>query len=315
LIEFLYDLFGRSGADQFVWRVDRRRLRILCYHGVCDDAVAGAAWVPSCFVSRSEFETHLQYLRNHTHVLPLVEAVRRLRDGALPQRAVAVTFDDGYANNMQIAYPLLRSYAISATIFLSTAYVESGEFFPFLVRKLIRLSRSGAVIPEYKTNPVDSVIGATRPVWPEIERRLEPKVRETLRPMRPGDLSTFDPKLITFGAHSHTHCIFKNESPERREQEIRVSVRRVADWTGGPTRTFAYPNGERGDFDNRDKSILRAAGIEAAVSGIAGANGSSADPLELRRYPMTLNHIGPRFSAEVSGFRNVVRAAVARMDA
>src|SRR5215469_12392916 len=119
--------------------MDPRRLRILCYHGVCEDRLAHEPWIPGFFVTRSAFEDHVRYLATHARILPLSEAVRRLRDGSLPSRAVSITFDDGYANNMELAYPILQKYSAPATIFLSSAYMESGEIFPFLKVKLIKL--------------------------------------------------------------------------------------------------------------------------------------------------------------------------------
>jgi len=50
-------------------------------------------------------------------------------------RSVAITFDDGHANNLHLAYPMLQKYQLPATIFLSSAYVESGEMYPFLKLK------------------------------------------------------------------------------------------------------------------------------------------------------------------------------------
>ena len=93
----------------------------------------------SLFVTRSAFESQLQYLQQRAVVLPLSKAVEALRNGSLPKRAVSLTFDDGYANNLQLAYPLLRRYGVHATIFVSTACVETGQFHPFLKLRLIRL--------------------------------------------------------------------------------------------------------------------------------------------------------------------------------
>src|SRR6266571_4093146 len=109
----LYKSFARISGDRLVWKLSSDRLRILCYHGVCDDSVARESWVPSYFVTRSAFEFQLQYLRRWASVLPLSEAVRRLRAGSLPPHAVSITFDDGYANNVHLALPLLERYGMT----------------------------------------------------------------------------------------------------------------------------------------------------------------------------------------------------------
>jgi len=303
--------FSVFGGDRLVWRLQPKRLRILCYHGVVEDRVAGQDWVPHYFVTASAFEQQLQYLQQHAQVLPLSESVTRLRDGSLPPRCVSLTFDDGYANNLFLAYPLLRKYRMPATIFLSSAYIESGELFPFVKLHLIRQSRQ----PErespvrYKTDPLDVVMQRADPCWPDVEKNLTRDQREAFRPMTIGELQAANAHLIEFGAHSHTHCILRNESEERRRQEIRTSVSKVKEWTGRPVRLFSYPNGERGDFGEIDKQELRASGIEAAVTGIGGTNDSRTELLELRRYPVGMFHDSAGFRVEVAGIRAAVLAA------
>jgi peptidoglycan/xylan/chitin deacetylase (PgdA/CDA1 family) len=232
----------------------------------------------------------------------------RLRNGSLPPRAVTLTFDDGYANNLELGYPILRKYGMPASIFLATAYIESGELYPFLRQKLIRLSGCGRAgeAPRYKTNPLNDVVKWIDERWLPVERTLSADQRRMLRPMTPAEVRSADPELIEFGAHTHTHCILRNETPERREQEIRSSIEKVEQWTGRPVRLFSYPNGEPGDFGEMDKEVLRAKGIQAAVTGMAGANGRECDPLELKRYPVGLYHGASAFRAEVTGFRTKV---------
>lgn len=316
LNSLVYESFSRVGGDRLLWNLDSRRLRILSYHGLCDDRLAGEPWVPAYFVTQSAFERHLQYLQRNAAVLPLSEAVLRLQDGSLPLNCVSLTFDDGYANNLYLACPLLEKYKMSASVFLSSAYVESGDLLPFLRLKLIRLMaketpRSLQLEPllEYKSNPLDLVLLSAERWWGELKIRLNEDQRRTLRSMTVSEIRESDTRLIEFGAHSHTHCILKNESAERRGEEIRTSVSKVSQWTGTAVRLFSYPNGQSGDFDEADKETLRVAGIQTAVTGIAGANSRGSDVLALKRYPVTLSHNDAGFRAEVTGFRAALLAA------
>jgi peptidoglycan/xylan/chitin deacetylase (PgdA/CDA1 family) len=142
-----------------------------------------------------------------------------------------------------------------------------------------------------------------------VKHALNDDQSETLRPMTTDEVRAADPELIEFGAHSHTHCIFRNETLARRKEEITTSIRKVSEWTGRNVLLFSYPNGEPGDFAESDKAVLRAEGIEAAVTGIGGANNRRSDLLALKRYPLTLQHGEAAFRAEVTGFRNVLLAA------
>jgi len=249
-------------------------------------------------------------LSSNARVLPLTEAMARLRAGTLPARTVCITFDDGYANNLQLAYPVLAKYGLPATIFLSSAYMESGEFFPFIRLKLIqlRLGKNAArqALLDYKLSPLDLVLEKAGRWWKDIETELTEDQRETLRPLCITETSAFDPNLIELGGHSHTHCVLRNENDARRRYEITTCIQRIAQWTGRPVRVFAYPNGQRGDFGPFDKEVLRTQGVNVAVTGIGGANGASVDPLELKRYPVGLYHDLDRFRAELSGLRSTL---------
>src|ERR1017187_4383547 len=102
------------------WR--RRRLLVLCYHGVSlrDEH----EWAPGVFLSPGRFEDRMRLLGElRYNVLPLDEALRRLGAGSLPPRSVAITFDDGFADFRLRAWPVLQKYGFPATLYLTTHYV------------------------------------------------------------------------------------------------------------------------------------------------------------------------------------------------
>lgn len=306
----VYRCLSGLSADKLYWGLDSLRLRILCYHGVCPDRAGGLNWMPDYFVTRSAFAAQMRYLRSNACVLPLWEAVERLRDGTLPPRAVCITFDDGYANNLHLAYPVLAEYGLPSTIFVSSAYVATGDFYPFLKMKLIEpqlgTSEAQRVWQSYRSTPLDTVLERVTPLWKKIQPELTDLQVETLRPLTANEVRRFDPQLVEFGGHGHTHCILANESEARRREEIVRCIPAISEWTGRPVRLFSYPNGQRRDFGRFDQDSLRSQGIFAAVSGIAGANGTGADPLALRRYPVGLYHDRDGFRAEISGMRTAI---------
>ena len=107
----------RLGAFELLlnstWR--RKRLLILCYHGV--SVRDEHEWNPKLYISASALRTRLEILRqSRCALLPLPAAVQRLYDGTLPPRSVAVTFDDGFVNFQQQAYPLLREFDVPVTV-------------------------------------------------------------------------------------------------------------------------------------------------------------------------------------------------------
>ena len=106
------------------WIARRRRSArakpiILMYHRIADEPID--PW--GLAVSPSHFEEQLQVLRRVRYPLPLTDFVGRLVAGTLPAHAVALTFDDGYADNFFAGKPLLEAAGVPATVFLATGYI------------------------------------------------------------------------------------------------------------------------------------------------------------------------------------------------
>lgn len=97
-------------------------------------------------VTPRHFAEHLEILRKHTRPMELRELVQALRDNNLPRRAVVVTFDDGYADNLSHARPLLERYDLPATVFVTTGYI--GHDREFWWDELERLFLQPGTLPQ-----------------------------------------------------------------------------------------------------------------------------------------------------------------------
>src|SRR5690606_7576799 len=105
----------------------RGGLRILTYHGVCRDNERHLPWIPAYFVTQSLLDRHLRWLREAGEVVSLRTALDLAREGGLRRELVyAITFDDGYFNNLSLAAPILRAHGATATFFLTTAPIDAG---------------------------------------------------------------------------------------------------------------------------------------------------------------------------------------------
>ena len=107
-----------TASFPFVRRRKSGNVQILTYHRVIPEP---DEFFPS--MSVDGFERQMEYLASSCHVMALSEAVEAIEQRAVPNNAVVITFDDGYRDNYDYAYPILRSLSLPATIFLSSGVV------------------------------------------------------------------------------------------------------------------------------------------------------------------------------------------------
>ncbi len=118
---------------------------ILLYHHVAEDTP------PSTTISPADFEAHLRYLRdNDFTVIPLDHMVNSLRSGqALPDKAVVITFDDGYSSIYETAFPMLQAYGYPFTLFLSTEPIDDGLRNYMNWEQIRQMSEAGVIIANH----------------------------------------------------------------------------------------------------------------------------------------------------------------------
>ena len=122
---------------------------ILMYHRIVELDID--PW--SLCVTPQHFAEHLEVLQKHYHPLSLPQLVEALRENKLPDRGVVVTFDDGYADNLYNAKPLLEKYNIPATFFISTGSI--GQNREFWWDELERLLLQPRKLPEKLSLNID----------------------------------------------------------------------------------------------------------------------------------------------------------------
>lgn len=251
-------------------------------------------------IDARRFEQHLRLLRRWFNPLPLTEAVRRLPESSLPQRAVCITFDDGYADNAEVALPILQRHKMPATFFVASGFLDGGCMWNDAVIEVVRkaqgerlnLSRSGFAsydigCPQRRRAVIDMLLAALKYLPPQ--ERLA-RVQSMARSFTPTMLSS-DQLLalhragMDIGAHTVNHPILTAISNAEARAEIAQGRARLEDIVQAPVRLFAYPNGKPGqDYEQRHADMLRAQGFEAAVSTAWGAARAHCDRFQLPRF-------------------------------
>jgi peptidoglycan/xylan/chitin deacetylase (PgdA/CDA1 family) len=241
-------------------------------------------------------------------VLPLAEAARRLREGTLPAAALSITFDDGYADNHDVALPILKRHGLGATCFVATGFLDGGLMWnDRVIEALRRTSRDkidlGALgvagtreLPlttaAERRHAIDSVLGAFKYLeQAERDAAVRALVR-TCGAALPGDLmmrSSQVPLLaaggMDIGAHTISHPILARLDAARAEAEMRGGRDALQALIDAPVPLFAYPNGRPGsDYLPEHVRLAREIGFEAAVSTNWGVTTRADDPFQIRRF-------------------------------
>jgi peptidoglycan/xylan/chitin deacetylase (PgdA/CDA1 family) len=280
-------------------RAGNRSLLILIFHRVL--AVPDPMMPGEPDVVR--FSSQLDLLARHFTVLPLREAVGRMGAGTLPSRSVCITFDDGYANNCELALPLLRQRGLPATVFVASGYLNGGAMFNDVVLESLRVAPaeidlSEADLGRYQLGDINSrrdIAGELilklkyRPPQ-ERARRASALARACGLP-NPPNLMMSDEQVrhlhdngIEIGAHTVMHPMLTAVSDADVRQELAANREYLERLVGAPIRSFAYPNGAPSrDYDSRHPQLVREAGFDIALTTAWGAAQAGCDPLQLPR--------------------------------
>jgi peptidoglycan/xylan/chitin deacetylase (PgdA/CDA1 family) len=277
----------------------RGSLLVLIYHRVLETHDPILAGEPTA----AEFAAQMDVVRSVCNILPLSEAVRRLRDGSLPPRAASITFDDGYANNREIAAPILKQRKLSATIFVSTGFTQGGCMWNDIVIEAVRCGRSRLDLTDVglgvfaladaasRIKALEAILPALKYLEPGERLRKAEAIAERVGAVIPRQPMMTEHQLkelegfgVEIGAHTVRHPILKAVEAPVAYEEIASSKATLEAITGNPVSLFAYPNGRPGrDYDATHVDQVRRCGFAAAVSTAWGAAGRSSDLLQLPR--------------------------------
>ena len=298
----------------------RHRPVILCAHRVISTA---DPFFPG--IRQEQFAAEVRYLARHHRVLPLDEVVEAILNGRpLPRGAVAITFDDGFADNFYLAYPILQRYGVPATVFLVAESVETGSVpWPERVAYLLQRTERESLeisLPEprmfslrsqtEKLETLATLQTLLKTCSTEVRRRAvaELEARLSIGPDQ-GMMLTWEQcrrmgqSGISFGTHTLTHPILSQTDPAEVKHEVATSTALIEARLGRRVRYFAYPDD---DFCRVAVEAVEAAGIEAAFAGAHRVGPASVDRFTVWRRPWDLGPVSV-FAAEMSGVLDGLR--------
>jgi peptidoglycan/xylan/chitin deacetylase (PgdA/CDA1 family) len=254
------------------------------------------------------FARQVKYLASHYQVLDLAELVRCIRNqDPIPRNAVALTFDDGYRDNFELAFPILKQLGLPMTLFLTTGFLNRQELLwndkvCFALKhtreRQVELSVDGGrlyglVTEEQRLRAACELLWYLRHIPHEERTRIVDELMVLL------GIQSFDylwESMLTwiqvrtmyqhgirFGSHTVTHPVLTRLPLAQAREEIVTSKLVIQNELDAEVELFAFPVGTAADFNVELCAVARETGFLGAVTTVFGTNNGFSDPYSLRR--------------------------------
>lgn len=290
---------------------NRPHLLVLNYHRIGE--AFDTPYDPGNFSCTCEdFDWQLQYSKSHYDILTLPEALRVVSGHTILARpSMLFTFDDGYIDNYQNAFPLLKRHGVPASFFLPTAFIGS-SILPWWdeIAFILKNSPKQEITLTYPQQASFNLSAATlrHTISAILELYKRPSMRDAerflvemeaacgcLRPQSPQPLQErsfinwdeareMQASGMSFGSHTHSHRILGKLPLDQQIEELRLSRQIIERELGTTIDTLAYPVGHRGSFSPETITAATQTGYRYAFSFYSGVNRiGSMNPLNILR--------------------------------
>lgn len=291
----------------------RGKVTILTYHRVVSRKELDAESIqPGMYVTAETFAMQMQFLRQHFSVISFAELLRLWSEKTWndEQRYCVVTFDDGWLDNYLYALPVLKRYALPATVFLPTAFIGTDRWFwPEQIAWLCRqpawkneeqrkqtrnvlretfswFDRVGMTLCSVDADPIieqckaltQEQIDALIVAWAGQLHAVLPRDRQVINWNEAAEMSAAG---VSFGSHSSTHRILPHLKSNDVHREVTESWDLLRAKPIVTVPVFCYPNGDSSEEVRRS---VEAAGYTAATTTVFGCEDRMpSQPFGLKR--------------------------------
>ena len=321
-----------AGLNRLVRHHTRRRLLGLCYHSVLSTECPANDARLALAVTALQFERQMQELQRNWNPVSAEQVRRSIEEGVpLPDRAVLVTFDDGYRNNLMVAAPILEKYQIPAIVFITTDLIGTGKLVwaTELIDRLVSWKQSPFTLggTEYILPPPDTpertravmdmvsticslfsqqeLKSFMERVWSETTLDLSPAWKKELYEcMNWNEVRQLHKRGIAIGAHTVSHPVLSKLESAELEKELSESKKRIEQELGATIDTLAYPFGTPQDYSDAVVDKARELGYHVAFVATGRRNPEMLDPMRIDRIFIVGALTFASFKALISGIRN-----------
>lgn len=292
------------------------QISILCYHGIIDNSPYGFN-SSGKHLNENEFDKQMGFLARNFEIVSMQNIENYfLGLESLPKKSVAITFDDGYANNLWNAHPILEKYGLSATIYLATEYINSRKIM-WTDRLELALIQSQITefevlldkIQHFDISNLTNKINALKTIKSYIKRanfKLNNIILDDIDQKLEIDKNLIIPSIHKFlewdevrfmnssgvwgiGAHTENHYSLGTLNQHDGIKQITDSLLKVkTELRTDLLPLFSYPEGRDFDMPKYAIKFLRSIGLKSAPSANPGENYirkfSKYKAMKLKRY-------------------------------
>ena len=282
-----YGALNAIGGFALLRWMHRTQVPILCYHSVLPQPAPPMIAMSGLHIDARKFRRHMEFVARHYKVVPLSDVIQAMHsDAPLPEGSLVLTFDDGYANNLHVAAPILEQLGLPATIFIATDYVGTERLYWWDELPLLIARGEGRKIDAAGWKPLDLTtpvgvqkafslghsllatadLATRRSCLSALEHAVggqhESSLVDALRPATWDELRSA-PGSIHFGGHTASHRLLDGIDIEtatadctRCREELRLQLGLDGELP------FCYPQGR---WTPEVKTMLRSLGFNTAL--------------------------------------------------
>jgi len=285
-------------------------LAIFLLHGVIEENSTEVRNYTRKHIVLDEFKVFVQGLKQSGKALSMDEVIEHIRaKEQFPDNSFALTFDDGFENNLSVAAPVLTEENIPATVYITSDFIASN--------RMSWIDRIEAVVEEAPVGDLSLPWGAggfssdadSKKAFLETVRQHLKNNRELDQDKEATEIQAqldFEPfwqshhpldlkmswqqvrelaenPLFTIGGHSHSHGILSFLSDKQVEREIDLSLELIESNTGIRCHHYSYPEGLSHCYSQREIDLLKKRGIQCSPSAEHGTNTEESDLFHLKR--------------------------------
>jgi peptidoglycan/xylan/chitin deacetylase (PgdA/CDA1 family) len=338
----IYPVLGSAGYFHFR---PVAPITVITYHGVLPNGYENEdAFLNNTLVTEKQFRSQLRLLKRHYRVISPDEFVSWLRTGQdLPEKAILLTCDDGLLNHLRVMLPILQEEGLKCLFFVTGSSAGDARQLLWYVELYLLLMQvpvweqpirlQGVLLPAIETD-----LGRRRAVWLALLKSLsrvdsdrrrrflseaaetfglpaswtlryldEPLLRDRFPVLRLQELKQLADTGMTIGAHTLSHPVLAQQSPDMAHVEIAECRKRLEGALGRQVWAIAYPFGDPGSVGAREFKLAEEAGYECGFVNVGGVLDAPSARFALPRVHVTAEMSLSVYEAYISGVHDALR--------